>query len=133
MAFWNALIPDEPPFLDAERAEARYQGRIPPAVKVWRLVSLGLIGLIVAIATPLFRNAGPILAGMIFALVPSWILFFWNDLASTLKDTKQKVFERIPLASQLSLSVQWVAISISAAAPIMLIWLCVLLWSTHMG
>ncbi|MGJ4927230.1 hypothetical protein ACQR1I_18455 [Bradyrhizobium sp. HKCCYLS2038] len=132
MAFWKTLIPDEPLFLDAQRGQVRYQGRIPPVVKAWCLISLGLIGLIVATATALFRNAGPILAGMIFALFPLWMLMFWKDLASTTRDVKQRALEQMPLVSQLNLSVQWAAISISLVAPLMLIGLCVILWSTYM-
>jgi len=76
MRFWTKLIPDEPLILDDDVEEVRYLKRVPPAVKGWCLISLAVNGAVAATATTLFRNAGPFLAGMIFALFPSYILLF---------------------------------------------------------
>jgi hypothetical protein len=132
MGFWKTLIPDEPLILDGGSEEARYLNRMPPAVKGWCLVSLVANGLIVAIATAIFQNGGPFLVGAIFALFPSYMLLFWKDLVSTANIAKQKAFERTPFAFQLNLSVQWVAISLCVAAPVMLSSVCVILWFTYM-
>jgi hypothetical protein len=131
MGFWKSLIPDEPLILGDGYEEARYLNRMPPAVKGWCLVSLVANGLVVAIATAIFRNAGPVLLGAIFALFPSYMLLFWRDLASTGNTVKQRAFERMPFAV-INLSVQWCAISICVAAPVMVSCISVVLWFTYM-
>jgi hypothetical protein len=132
MKFWKTLIPDEPLISDGGFEQARYLNRIPPAVKSWCLISLIANGLVVAIATAIFRNLGPFLLGAIFALFPSYMLLFWKDVFSTVNTTKQRAFERMPFALRIDLSVQWVAISICVAAPVMLAGISVVLWFTYM-
>jgi hypothetical protein len=128
MAFWKTLIPDEPFISDGRKDQARPSNKIPAAVKSWCLVSLVAIGFIVAVASVLFRNAGPLLAGTIFALLVLYILFFWNELASSANSSRQKILERAPIAPQINLSMQWSAISICVAAPAMVFGICLLLW-----
>jgi hypothetical protein len=89
-------------------------------------------GLVAAIATSIFRNAGPLLVGAIFALFPSYALLFWKDLVSTASLAKQTALERTPFAVQINLSVQWGAISLCVAAPVMLSGICVILWFTYL-
>jgi len=133
MNFWKTLIPDEPFISDGRQDQTRPSNKIPPAVKSWCLVSLVAIGLVVAVATVMFQNAGPLLVGTIFALLILYMLFFWNDLASSANSSKQKIFERMPVASQINLSVQWSAISICMAAPVMVFGICLVLWFTYMN
>ena len=132
MDFWKTLIPDEPFISDGRQDQTRPSNKIPPAVKSWCLVSLVAIGLVVAVATAIFQNAGPLLVGTIFALFILYMLLFWNGLASSANSSKQKIFERMPAASQLNLSVQWSAISICVAAPVMVFGVCLVLWFTYM-
>ena len=129
---WKKLIPDEPFISDGRRDETRPSNKISPAVKSWCLVSLAAIGLVVAVASLIFQNAGPLLVGTIFALLILYMLIFWNDLASSANSSKQKAFERTPVAFQINLSVRWSAISICVAAPLMTVGVCVLLWFTYM-
>ena len=91
------------------------------------------IGLVVAVASVIFQNAGPLLVGTIFALLILYMLFFWNDLASGANSSKQKIFERMPAAFQINLSVQWCAISICVAAPVMVFGICLVLWFTYIN
>jgi hypothetical protein len=77
------------------------------------------------------RNAGPFLLGAIFALFPLYMLLFWKDLASTGNTVKQRAFERMPFAV-INLSVQWCAISICVAAPVMVSCISAVLWFTYM-
>jgi hypothetical protein len=132
MDFWKNPIPDEPFISDGRQDQTRPSNKIPPAVKSWCLVSLAAIGLVVAVASLIFQNAGPLLVGTIFALLNLYMLVFWNDLASSANSSKQKAFERTPVAFQINLSVQWCAISICVAAPLMTVGVCVLLWFTYM-
>lgn len=133
MDFWKTLIPDEPFISDGRQDQTRPSNKIPPAVKSWCLVSLVAIGLVVAVATAMFQNAGPLLVGTIFALLILYMLLFWNDLASSANSSKQKIFERMPAASQINLSVQWSAISICVAAPVMVFGIYLVLWFTYMS
>lgn len=132
MNFWKTLIPDEPVILDQGVEDVRYFHRVPPAVKAWCLVSLVGNGVIAAIASAIFQHAGPLVAGMLFALFPSYILLFWKDLVSSTNETKQKAFERVPLAVQVNLSVQWAAVFVCVAMPLMLSGFCIGLWFTYM-
>jgi hypothetical protein len=68
--FWKTLIPDEPLISDGEVIQARYLMRMPPAVKGWCFVSIVANGVVVALATGIFRNAAPLLLGAIFTLFP---------------------------------------------------------------
>jgi hypothetical protein len=88
--------------------------------------------LVVAIATAIFRNAGPLLLGCIFALFPLYMRIFWKDVVSTATTTKQRALERASFALQINLSVQWAAIAICVATPVMLSGISVLLWFTYM-
>ena len=133
MDFWKTLIPDEPFFSDGGQDQTRPSNEIPPAVKSWCLVSLVAIGLVVAVASVIFQNVGPLLVGAIFALLILYIRFFWNDLASSANSSKQKIFERMPVASQINLSMQWSAISICVAAPVMFFGVCLVLWFTFIN
>jgi len=133
MDFWKTLIPDEPFFSDGRQGQNRPSKKIPPAVKSWCLVSLVAIGFVVAAASIIFQNAGPLLVGTIFALVILYMLFFWNDLASSANSSEQKIFERMPVTSQINLSVQWSAISICIAAPVMVFGICLVLWFTYLN
>lgn len=132
MSFWKTLIPDEPFILDDAVDESRYLNRLPPAVKSWCVVSIFTTVFVVALATPIFQNAGPLLVGAIFALFPTYMLLFWKDLASAVKDAKQKGAERNPFFIQIRLSVQWCAISLCVGAPAMTAGVCMLLWFTRM-
>lgn len=132
MNFWKTLIPNEPFISDGRQDRTRPSDKIPPAVKSWCLVSLVSIGLVVAVASVIFQNAGPSLVGAIFALLILYMRFFWSDLASSADSSKQKAFERTPVAFQINLSAQWSAISICVAAPLMAFGVCVLLWFTYM-
>jgi len=132
MGFWKTLIPDEP-FFSVGIDQTRPSKRIPPAVKSWCLVSLIAIGLVVAIASVIFQNAGPSLVGAISALLILYMLFFWNDLASSANSSKQKIVERMPVASRINLSVQWSAILICVAAPVMVFGFCLVVWFTYMN
>lgn len=131
MDFWKALIPDEPLISDGRQDPTRPSNRIPRAVKNWCLVSLVAIGLVVALASVIFQNAGPLLVGTIFALLILYMMFFWNGLASGANSSKQMIFERVPVASQINLSAQWSAISICVAAPVMVFGICLVLWFTY--
>jgi hypothetical protein len=119
VAFWKTLIPDEPLISDGELDDTLCSNTIPPAVRSWCFVSLAANGVVVAMATPLFWNAAPLLVGIIFALFPCYMLLFWKDLASSIDDTKRKARERIPAPLQINLSPQWAVISICVAAPVM--------------
>jgi hypothetical protein len=132
MSFWKTLIPDEPFVLDDGVEDTRYLNRLPPAVKGWCLVSILATVFVAAIATAIFQNTGPLLAGAIFALFPSYMLLFWKDISSAAKTAKQRGAERYPLVIQINLSVQWCAISLCVAAPAMAAGLCILLWFTRM-
>jgi hypothetical protein len=132
MDFWKKLIPDEQFISDGRQDQTRPSNKIPPAVKGWCLVSLVAIGLVVAVASVVFQNVGPLLVGTIFALFILYMLVFWNDLASSANSSKQKAFEHTPVAFQINLSVQWSAISLCVAAPLMAFGVCVLLWFTYM-
>jgi hypothetical protein len=131
MDFWRTLIPDEPFISDGRQDQTRPSNRIPSAVKSWCLVSLVAIGIVVAVASVIFQNAGPLLVGTIFALLILYMLFFWN--ASSANSSKQKILERMPVASQINLSVQWSAISICVAAPVMVFGICLVLWFTYIN
>jgi len=133
MGFWRTLIPDEPIISGERQDQTRPSSEIPPAVKSWCLVSLVAIGLVVLVASAIFQNTGPLLVGTIFALLILYMLFFWNDLASSAHSSRQKISERLPVASQINLSVQWSAISICAAAPVMVFGVCLVLWFTYMN
>ena len=133
MNFWKTLIPNEPFISDGRQDHTRPSDKIPLAVKSWCLVSLVAIGLVVATASVLFQNAAPLLVGTIFALLILCMRFFWNDIASSANSSKQKILERTPVASQINLSVQWSAISICMAAPVMVFGLCLVLWFTFMN
>ena len=80
------------------------------------------------IATPIFRNAGPLLVGAIFALFPLWMVLFWKNLTSSMNAAKQKATESYLFAAPINLSLQWCAISLCAAAPTMIIGVCTLLY-----
>jgi hypothetical protein len=131
MSFWKTLIPDEPLVRDGRVEGTRYSGWLPPAVKGWCLISLLANVFVVAIATAIFQNAGPLLVGAIFALIPSYMLLFWKDIGSTVNTAKQKAAERYPFV-QINLSAQWCAISLCVAAPAMVAGVCALLWFTFM-
>jgi hypothetical protein len=131
MRFWKTLIPDEPLFSNDEVITRRPPG-LPAAVKAWCLVSVVVNGMVVAIATAIFRNAGPLLVGAIFALFPLYMLLFWNDLASTINTSKQRAFERLPFELRINLSPQWAAISVCIGAPLMVAIVSVMLWFTQM-
>jgi hypothetical protein len=133
MDFWRTLITDEQFISDGRQDQTRPSNRIPSAVKSWCLVSLVAIGIVVAVASVIFQNAGPLLVGTIFALLILYMLFFWNDLASSANSSKQKILERMPVASQINLSVQWSAISICVAAPVMVFGICLVLWFTYIN
>lgn len=133
MDFWKTLIPDEPFISDGRQDQTRSSNKIPPAVKSWCLVSLIAISLVVLVASAIFQNAGPLLVGTIFAALILYMLFFWNDLASSANSSRQKISQRLPAASQINLSLQWSAISICVAAPVMVFGVCLVLWFTYMN
>jgi len=128
MSFWKALVPDEPFVLDESFEDTRYPEKLPPVVKAWCVVSLIANGFVVAIATPIFRNVGPLLVGAIFALFPLWMVLFWKDLASSMNEAKQKAVASAMYVAPINLSLQWCAISMCVAAPAMVIGACTLLY-----
>jgi hypothetical protein len=132
MRFWKTLVPDEPLISDSEVIPARYLKKMPPAVRGWCLVSIAASGVVVALATAVFRNAAPLLMGAISALFPLYMLFFWNDVASTADTAKQRAIERSPLPVRMNFGIQWIAISICAAAPVMLSVASVAIWFAQM-
>jgi hypothetical protein len=79
-----------------------------------------------------FRNAGPLLLGAMFTVLPLYMLLFWDDLAATVGATKQRATERMPFGLRLNLSAQWAAISVGIGAPLMVSILSVVLWFTYM-
>ena len=132
MRFWKTLIPDEPFISDSEVIPSRFLKKIPPAVRGWCLVAMVSNCAVVAIATAIFRNAAPLLVGAIFTLFPLYMLLFWSDLASTVDTVKQRAIERSPFAIRINLGIQWAAIAICVAAPMMISIVCVILWFTQM-
>jgi hypothetical protein len=131
MSFWKKLIPDEPMIADSEVLSARDLKTIPPAVRAWCLLSIAANAVVIAVASVLFRNAAPLLAGTIFALFPLYMLLFWSDLSSTVENVKQRAIDRSPFVV-VNLSVQWCAISLCVCAPVMTGVLCTLLWFVDM-
>src|SRR6266702_6687480 len=119
MSFWKTLIPDEPLFSDNEVITMQPKS-LPPAVRSWCLVSIVVNSMVVAVATAILRNAAPLLLGAILTLFPLWMLLFWSDLVSNINISKQRTIEQISFALRINLSVQWCAISICVAAPLML-------------
>jgi len=130
MSFWKKLIPDEPMIADSEVLSARDARTIPPAVKAWCLLSMAANAVVIAIASAIFRNAAPALAGTIFALFPLYMLFSWTNLSSTVDNVRQRAVEQSPFVVNLSL--QWTAISLCVCAPVMTCVLCTLLWFVAM-
>lgn len=132
MRFWKTLIPDEPLISDSEVIPARYLKIMPPAVRGWCFVSIVANGVVVALITGIFRNIAPLLLGAIFTLFPLYLLFFWNDVVSTADTSKQRALERYPFAVRINFGVQWIAISICVAAPVMLSMASIIVWFTQM-
>ena len=63
---------------------------------------------------------------------PLYILFFWNDVVLAANTAKQRIVEQSPFAIRISLGIQWIAISICVAAPVMLSIASAVVWFTRM-
>jgi hypothetical protein len=134
MRFWRTLIPDAPFISDYDDMLLPVPKSIPPAVSGWCFVAMVCNCVVVAIATAIYRNIAPLLVGAIFTMFPLWMLLFWRNLASTMDTVKRRTVERppFPLPLQINVSVQWAAISLCAAAPMMTSLLLIILWFTQM-
>jgi hypothetical protein len=129
MIDWKKFVPDEPFISDHEFFPPRPAKGTPPAVKNWCRLTIVVNILIATAAAGALRHVWPLLLGVIFVLLPLYVLFCWTDIASAAALVKERA-NRSPLALRINIGAQWLAISVCLGCTLMLCVAYVVVWST---